>query len=195
MASLGASSDFARALDAEFSIDTPHMAQALTAYNNFVPEPQRLSADAALAAKQRDLSAAVDHAGHKTRLSTACLEDQATLRSECEPGARALWQAVPNIFFGLVMEPAEFVAEIRQRLCMQECADDRWCPLCDAVMDRKVGHPRMCAAGGDRALRHHSVRNFVYRRPVAAGLHPELEKPGLLIPLAPGENMRAQNIL
>ena len=193
MASLGASSDLARALDAEFSTDTPHMARALTAYNNLVPEPQRLSAEAALVAKRRDLSAAVDHAGHETRLSTACMEDQATLRSECEPGARALWQAVPNRALGLAMEPAEFVAEIRQRLCMQECADDRWCPLCDAVMDRKVRHPRMCAAGGDRTLRHHSVRNFVYRRAVAAGLHPELEKPGLLIPLAPGENTRAQN--
>ena len=109
MASLGASSDLARTLDAEFSTDTPHMARALTAYNNLVPEPQRLSADAALAAKQRDLSAAVDHAGYETRLSTTCLEDQATLRSECEPGARALWQAVPNRALGLAMEPAEFV--------------------------------------------------------------------------------------
>ena len=92
------------------------------------------------------------------------------------------------------MEPAEFVCEIRQRLCMQESADDRWCPLCDAVVDRKARHPRMCAAGGDRTLRHHSVRNFIYRRAMAAGLHPELEKPGLLIPLAPGENSRAQRL-
>ena len=103
MASLGASSDFARALDAEFSTDTPHMARALTAFNNLVPEPQRLSAEAALAAKQRDLSRG--HPGHETRLSTACLEDQARLRSECELGARALWQAVPNRALGLAMEP------------------------------------------------------------------------------------------
>ena len=33
----------------------------------------------------------------------------------------------------------------------------------------------------------------LYRRAVAAGLHPELEKPGLLIPLVPGENTRAHN--
>ena len=108
--------------------------------------------------------------------------------------SRALWEAVPNRALGLAMEPAEFVCEIRQRLCMQESADDRWCPLCDAVVDRKARHPRMCAAGGDRTLRHHSVRNFIYRRAMAAGLHPELEKPGLLIPLAPGENSRAQRL-
>ena len=71
---------------------------------------------------------------------------------------------------------------------MQESADDRWCPLCDAVVDRKARYPRMCATGGDRTLRHRSVRNFIYRRALAAGLHPELGKPGLLILLAPGEN-------
>ena len=62
------------------------------------------------------------------------------------PGPRGTAQDRQTQRFGLAMEPAEFVAEIRQRLCMQECADDRWCPLCDAVMDRKVQHPRMCAA-------------------------------------------------
>ena len=46
----------------------------------------------------------------------------------------------------------------------------------------------MCSAGGDRTLCHNALRNFFYRRLLAAGLHPELEKPGLLIPARPEDS-------
>ena len=195
LSSRGASADLARALDNGFGTEVEHgdfhrqpdsnIDDALAALNQHFPQNQRFTADSALASRQRAMSHAIDAAGHEARLMAACPEDRATMRSECEPGARALWQAIPNRSLGLALEPAEFICEVRQRLCMADCAADRWCPLCDAVVDRKAHHPRTCAAGGDRVLRHNGLRNFIFRRAAAAGLHPELEKAGLPLPARP----------
>ncbi|CAE8623744.1 unnamed protein product [Polarella glacialis] len=70
---------------------------------------------------------------------------------------------------------------------MQECAVDQWCPLCDAVLDSRGHNSRMCCAGGDRTRRHNGLRNRMFRGAVRAGLHPELERPGLLLPSRPGD--------
>ena len=137
---------------------------------------------------QQALSTAVDDVGHEARLAAACLHNRAVLRSECEQGAMALWQAVPSKALGLALEPAEFVCEIRQRPCMQTRPADGWCPFCDAVADRRAHHPRVCSAGGDRTLRHNALRNFIFRRAAAAGLNPELEKARVLLPPRPGAN-------
>ena len=42
-----------------------------------------------------------------------------------------------------------------------------------------------CSAGGERTLRHHAVRDVIYRWAERAGSHPEREKPGLLLPQRP----------
>ena len=42
-------------------------------------------------------------------------------------------------------------------------------------------------AGGERVLRHNALRNAVFRWADRAGLNPELEKPGLLLPQRPGD--------
>ena len=65
---------------------------------------------------------------------------------------------------------------------MEVLPEDSWCPLCDAVLDRKARHCAACASGGDRVLRHNGARNLVGRFASDAGLHPELEKANLLQP-------------
>ena len=59
---------------------------------------------------------------------------------------------------------------------------DIWCPACDCVLDRKGRHAATCACWGDRTRRHHAARNRIGVFAGAAGLNPELEKPGLLQP-------------
>ena len=46
----------------------------------------------------------------------------------------------------------------------------------------------MCVAGGERVLKHNALRNAVFRWSDKAGLNPELEKPGLLLPQRPGDS-------
>jgi hypothetical protein len=55
-----------------------------------------------------------------------------------------------------------------------------FCPLCDGVCDRFGDHCLVYPCGGDRTQRHNLLRNAAARFLVAAGLRPELEKPGLL---------------
>ena len=58
-------------------------------------------------------------------------------------------------------------------------ADSR-CPCCDGWLDRFGDHALACCGAGDRTRRHNLIRNLVYHAASAAGLSPELEKPGLL---------------
>ena len=59
---------------------------------------------------------------------------------------------------------------------------ESYCPLCDEVMDVYGDHCLVCPCGGDRTKRHHLLRNETFHICSAAGLNPELEKPGLLRP-------------
>eukprot|EP00435_Cladocopium_sp_Y103_P074828 s60_g51.t1 len=77
------------------------------------------------------------------------------------------------------MEPATFVAEIRQQLGIPDSASDTWCPKCDAVLDAYSHH------AGERALRHSAIRDVVHTWIDRAGLNPEKERPGLLLPRRP----------
>ena len=86
------------------------------------------------------------------------------------------------------MEPCVFISELRSRLCIPDASADQWCPLCDGVMDRFAHHASMCSAGGERVLRHNAARNVVFRWAERAGLSPELERPGLLLPQRPGDS-------
>ena len=178
------------ALDRHYTLNTDDVSSnwclALAAVNTLLPGDKQLTTSAASTARQKETSFAIDEARHKASFDAACMVDQATLLSECEPGAQAFWQAAPATALGLAVDPAEFKCELRARLCMPETTADRWCPLCDAVADVQGHHARMCNAGGDRVLRHNSLRNFIFRFAARAGLHPELEKPGLLVPARPG---------
>eukprot|EP00438_Fugacium_kawagutii_P027391 Skav208438 [mRNA] locus=scaffold1952:148218:149072:+ [translate_table: standard] len=65
------------------------------------------------------------------------------------------------------------------------CSDGP-CPLCDGIADGWGDHARACPCGGDRVKRHNRLRTYLAGRLAAAGLSPELEKPGLL-PVRPEE--------
>jgi hypothetical protein len=191
VASVTSSRDLGHALDSSYTLNSGDASSdwclALAAVNALLPGDKQLSPATASKARQKEISFAIDEAKHKASFSAACMVDRATLLSECEPGARAFWQATPAKALGLAVDPAEFKCELRARLCMPETTADRWCPLCDAVADVQGHHARMCSAGGDRVLRHNSLRNFIFRFAARAGLHPELEKPGLLVPARPDD--------
>jgi len=148
---------------------------------------KRYTPEAAAETKQQLFSLLLDKVGHEQRLAEAALVDKATLLSECEPGARAFWNVQPSKALRLNVASQDFCVEVQSRLCMQDGERDRWCPLCDQVYDTRGHHAKMCSAGGDRTLCHNALRNFVHRFLLAAGLHPELERPGLLLPMRPDD--------
>ena len=83
------------------------------------------------------------------------------------------------------MEPAAFATELRQRLAVPDSAADGWCPRCDDVMDRCSRRAAVCSVGGERTLRHHALRNTLFTCIDRAGLQPERERLGLLLPQHP----------
>jgi hypothetical protein len=114
------------------------------------------------------------------------------LTSECQIGAKEYWQVVPSKALGLAVPAEEFVTEIRHRLCMLECQEDDWCPLCDQVLDARGHHARTCSAGGDRTRRHNATRNKGFNFARSAGCNPELEKSNLLLPSRPDDTTSTQ---
>ena len=70
---------------------------------------------------------------------------------------------------------------------MAEASSDGWCPRCDSVLDTFSLHAGVCIAGGERNQRHNALRDLLCTWADRAGLHPEKEKPGLLLPQRPEE--------
>ena len=176
----------------DFAIASTHEAQAAQLYRSLLPSGSGMPDFGSGPLQQRQLSATVNNAGDEARLASACPADRATLISECEPGARAFFEAVPSRSMNLAVEAELFVVEIQNRLCMNDGEVDAWCPMCDAVMDSKGHHARMCCAGGDRTRRHNLLRNRTFKFAKAAGMSPEAEKTGLLLPNQPGDTAAAQ---
>ena len=159
----------------------------LAAYNAKLPPDKGLQAGDLANRTQKALSEALDAAGHTKRLQEACATDRATLISECQKGAKEFFQAIPSKVLGLDVPAAEFVVEMRHRLCMKERPEDDWCPLCDQVLDTRGLHARTCCAGGDRTRRHNKTRNKGLSFAKRAGCNPELEKGDLLLPPRPDD--------
>ena len=154
-----------------------------------LPADKSLSLDAALAAKQHDLSERLDNASWQVQLTQASLVEKAVLHSEAGLGGRAFLAAVPSGRTRL--EPAVFSAELRFRLGVPDAVHDCWCPLCDGVLDRHSHHAATCVAGGERTLRHNAVRDVLFAWLDRAGFHPEKERPGLLLPQSPEDTHSA----
>ena len=131
---------------------------------------------------------------HSDAFVQGCLSNLAGLHlnaSETQQTHRGLFQAGlgPRATPALIkrMEPAVFVTELRHRLMVPDAVEDAWRPECDAVLDRYFLHAGTCVAGGERAQRHNVVRDVLCSWADRAGLQPEDEKPGLLLPQKPGE--------
>ena len=151
-----------RTFDIQWSDAAGHVAHALNAVNAHLPVSEHITPDRAVELKQKGISQAIDTAGYEHRKRQASLGYRATLLSEAELGARAFLLAAPSTLKNTSVEPAEFVEEVRARLCIPAAADDCWCPLCDMVLDAQGFHPGSCAAGGERTLRQNSVRDLVF---------------------------------
>lgn len=191
IASACASRELCHSLDPAFRLEaanqTSAVGQALAAHNSTLPESDQHTPASLPGVKQKFLSAALDKAAFKQRHAAECPANQATLISECQKGAREFWQAVPHRSQGTVLSAEEFRAEVRYRLCVPESQESGFCPLCDDSLDPFGHHCRRCCAGGDRTIRHNAIRNIIFNLCCKAGLRPELEKPGLLLPSRPSD--------
>ena len=137
--------------------------------------------------RQQRLSTALDEAERDALLSEADGEARrAHLRVLQEPGAGAWLSARPAEALGLWLEPHSFRTLLRLRLRLPVATTEGYCPLCDGVADRFGDHALVCPCGGDRVKRHNRLRSTLAARAEAAGLSPEVEKPGLL-PARPTE--------
>ncbi|CAE7316738.1 unnamed protein product [Symbiodinium sp. CCMP2592] len=188
LASVGGSAQLCSRVDAEFCLGAVpgrvDVQQALADLNQHAAGP--LTASTALMLKQKALTAGLDEFRWQRRLANCHLAAQAVLRSEAEPGARAFLAATPH--GRRRMEPAAFVAELRQRLCMPDATQDEWCPRCDCILDKFSYHAGLCSAGGERTLRHNALRDLLCTWVGRAGLHPEREKPQVLLPQRPEDH-------
>ena len=98
---------------------------------------------------------------------------------------------MPCLLAARVWNRLPYICELRVRLRIPDAESDTWCPLCDAVLDHHSHHAGMCVAGGERTQRHHAVRDLVHSWAQRAGLRPEREKAGLLLPSNPEETGQA----
>jgi len=168
------------------------LGQALAFLNSQLHPCDRVSPDPTKRLRQQDLSQALERLDHEALYDALDAADRADLLSEMLPGASTFLEAVPCKTSGKAWEPAEFVVELKRRLLVPLFSEDSWCPVCDAVLDTKGRHAGTCAGAGDRTCRHHAARNEVGLFATTAGMHLELEKPGLLPPSpdTPGSNLR-----
>jgi hypothetical protein len=112
----------------------------------------------------------------------ADLSHQAHLKLVAESGAGLWLHTPPTKATGHSVEPELYITSLQRRLRVPIFPEEHFCPLCDGVVDRFGDHCLVCPGGGDRTKRHNLIRNVVCHRCSAAGLAPELEKPGLLRP-------------
>ena len=144
----------------------------------------------AFSLRQKALTLKLDIASWERQLASSTVAGRAVLLSEAEPGARAFLAALPS---GRTrIEPALFATELGQRLGMTEALQDGWCPQCDSVLDRFSYHAAVCVAGGERVQRHNALRDLLHWWLDVAGLKPEKEKPGLLLPHRPDDSVAAR---
>ena len=193
LASLGKSLSACVELDPSFSandlLNDPDVVQALNALNAQLPGHRALTLEAVTGSSQRDLSQHIDSAEWDAILLAADTATRAALFSEAGAGARAFLAALPA---GKTrMEPAIFTTELGVRLGVPEATEDVWCPRCDGILDSCGHHAAMCVAGGERTQRHNAVRDLVCNWAERAGLRPEKEKSGLLLPQCPDDTRSA----
>ena len=79
-----------------------------------------------------------------------------------------------------------FSAWLQRRLRIPLWDRDTACGMCGEVLDRWGDYALACCCGGDRVLRHNTIRDVVCSAVAEfTTVSPELEKPGLLLPPRP----------
>ena len=147
---------------------------------------QRLTL-ATVALKQRQLSQLLDQHGAPTWPTW----HGPPRRNEWSSGPKLAW--APELSWQLRPPDAHewrMQASWQSSASVSDAAEDTWCPKCESVLDRFSHHAASCVARGERTLRHHAIHDPVFARAQRAGLHPERERQGLLLPQS-AEDMRA----
>ena len=168
----------------DFSTTTSAAATTVTLFNNSVSPDSRITMPAATPPTQRDLSAAIDaHTLQSIREEHRHeAEHLAHLQLTSVDSAGQWLHALPSEALHTKVEPLLFKTMVQRWLRVPLFPEPFTCSLCEGVMDIHGDHALSCCCGGDRTKRHNIIRNSVYHLCAMAGLHPELEKPGLLQP-------------
>ena len=87
---------------------------------------------------------------------------------------------MPSRQFDMDLRASTMSIALQRRLRIPIFESEFFCPMCDEAMDIYGDHALVCPCGGDRTKRHNLLRNRCARFCHAAGLRPEVEKPGLL---------------
>ena len=91
------------------------------------------------------------------------------------------WRAaIPSKTLDMHMLNAELAVTAGLHLGVDVMKGGHLCKFCGEVVDSRGIHCLSCMSGGDVTLRHHRVRNIVYRFACRGQLNAELEKAGVL---------------
>ncbi len=144
----------------------------------------RLDALPADGSRQKELSTALETTALTQQRSAEHSDDRrrAHLDLTSASGAGQWLHTPPCTAFQKDATPLLYKRMIQRWLRAPIFEAEFYCPLCDDVMDVYGDRCLVCACGGDRTKRHHLLRNETFHLCSAAGLAPELEKPGLLRP-------------
>ena len=165
------------------SSPTSAVTAARTAYNAKVPATEQLTSPPTTALSQQELSAALDsHTLTEQQEHRSDDKRRAHLNLTSASGAGQWLHVQPSKAFHKDSSPILYKTSIQRWLRAPIFQAEFCCPLCDDVMDIYGDHCLVCSVGGDRTKRHHLLRNEAFHLCTAAGLHSELEKPGLLCP-------------
>ena len=144
----------------------------------------RVLANATEAPSQKELSKAIDNCTLK-QLIASKMDDtkyQAHLNHTTASGAGQWLHTVPSKASRKHVDAPHYQVMIQRWLRAPIYEETFHCGYCDDIVDVYGDHCLVCACGGDRTKRHNLLRNEVFYTSLAAGLAPELERPGLLQP-------------
>ena len=132
------------------------------------------------ATSQKDLSAKIDNKIFDALYATGNLSDKTRLMAASAPHAGAWLTAPATRALDNRLSTAEFAAASLLRIGANQTPADTWCPKCDCILERSALHAVSCSAGGDRTIKHNTIRDETHHHCVAAGLHSTREVSGLL---------------
>eukprot|EP00664_Eupelagonemidae_sp_cell27_P009848 gene9848-2688_t len=129
---------------------------------------------------QKAMSAAVDAAAWEVLAAHADAPTRARMRSRTAPFAAAWLAAVPSPSLSLWFQPHELRIALCLWLGLPVTDGVDTCLACGREVDDLGAHALGCMFAGTTALCHNALRDALWWLCRAAGLRPELEKPGHL---------------
>ena len=146
------------------------------------------SVEAGLGISQRSLSRSIDRAEADAELVDRRVPDhiKAHVQLITVGGADSWMHAYPNKEAGTLMDSELFRIAVARRMRLPIIDEHATCSECGACLDVYLDHALVCSCGGDRTLRHNTIRDEFFEEAQAAGVRCEKEKLNLL-PLRPDE--------